>query len=116
MDEILQAQRQNAPSTFDALMPAQNDPSMYRADGSRKGAGFLGPLKFKDGRTSTELSIGANFDGAQREIPSLVPTLSQDEINHLLGGGAPTPSIVQKAVDHARMRMQQGLPVFKGDK
>ena len=93
-------------------MPPVKDRSWYREDGSQKGQGFLGPLKFHDGRTSSELSIGVNIDGNEVEIPSLVPTLSKDEIDHLLGGGAPTAEIVDKAVSHARMRMQQGLPVF----
>ena len=88
------------------------DPSWYRQDGGRKGNGFLGPLKFHDGKTSTELSIGVNLGGKQMEIPSLVPTLSPQEIQHLLGGGQMTDSIVQKAVAHARMRMQQGLSPF----
>ena len=98
------------------MPPAQVDPSFdpswYRADGSRKGRGFLGPLPTHDGRTATEISIGVGVDGKQMEIPSLVPTLSQEEIKHLLGGGAPTDAIVGKAIDHARMRMRQGLPVF----
>ena len=88
------------------------DPSWFRADGSKKGNGFLGPLKFHDGRTSTELSIGVNIGGRKVEIPALVPTLSKEQIDHLLAGNAPTDGIVEKAIEHARMRTQQGLPVF----
>lgn len=112
VDDILMAQSRKAPSTVDALMAPGTDPSWKRTDGSQKGMGFLGPLRAKDGRTSTELSIGVNFDGKEQEIPSLVPTLSQDEINHMLGGNAPTDAIVDKAVEHARMRMKQGKPVY----
>lgn len=89
-----------------------------RQDGTRKGQGFLGPLRFHDGRTSTELSVGVNLDGKDMEIPTLVPTLSPNEIQHLLRGGTldkgnpVADSIVQKAMDHARMRMQGKLPVF----
>jgi hypothetical protein len=95
-----------------ASQPNPNDPSWYRQDGTLKGMGFMGPLKFKDGRTSTELSIGVNLGGKQTEIPSLVPTLSQQEIDHLLSGGRPTPEIVNKAVEHALQRQRAGLPVF----
>lgn len=100
------------PAPVGALAQAQVDPSWLRPDGTRKGQGFLGPLKFKDGRTSTELSIGVNLNGKETEIPSLVPTLTPAEIQHLLNGGEPHEGIVQKAVDHAKMRMQRGLPVF----
>lgn len=98
-----------------AAQDPQVDPSWYRKDGSRKGAGFLGPLQYKGpgGGTSTELSIGVNLGGKEMEIPSLVPTLSPQEINQLLRGGMMSDVIVQKAVEHARQRMQQGLPVFK---
>ena len=93
-------------------MTPNNDPSWYREDGSKKGRGFFGLLPFKDGRTSSELSIGVNMDGKEIQIPSLVPTLAPEEIQHLLQGGQMTPQIVQKAVDHARQRMLQGLSPF----
>lgn len=95
-------------------MAPGTDPSWKRSDGSQKGMGFLGPLKFKDGSTSTELSIGVNLDGTEQEIPSLVPTLNQAEIAHMLGGNAPTDAIVNKAIEHARMRLKAGKPVFAG--
>lgn len=103
---------------FDSLMPpavqdAAVDPSWYRASGQRKGSGFLGSLTRPDGKVSSELSIGVNLDGKEMEIPSMVPTLTPDEVKHLLNGGEMTPQIVDKAVSHARMRMGQGLPVFK---
>ena len=95
-----------------AIIGGAVDPSMYRKDGSMKGKGFLGILSRPDKAVSTELSIGVDIDGKEMEIPSLVPTLTKQEVDHLLGGGEMTDAIVQKAVDHARMRMQQGLPVF----
>jgi len=80
----------------------------------QKGLGFLGSLPTTDGtgRTSTELSIGVNFDGKETEIPSLVPTLNQSEIDFLLAGNKPTKAIVDKAVEHAKTRMSQGKNVF----
>lgn len=105
-----------APTPADQNLPAPaSDPSWYREDGSKKGQGFLGALKFHDGSISTELSIGVNVDGAEMEIPSLVPTLTPEEIAHLLAGGEPTDEIVKKAVDHAILRKGQGKSVWAGD-
>jgi len=83
-----------------------------RSDGSPKGPGFMGTLQRPDGSVSTELSIGVNLDGKETEIPSLVPTLTKQETNHLLSGGQPTPEIVQKAVQHARQRISLGKSPF----
>lgn len=83
-----------------------------RADGTPKGSGFLGELKRPDGGVSTELSIGVEFDGKEREIPALVPTLTKGEIDHLLSGGEPTEAIVDKAVAHAKGRLKAGKSVF----
>lgn len=93
-------------------IPDGVDPSWYRNDGTRKGMGFLGPLRGKDGRTTTELSIGVNLGGKEMDIPSIVPTLHPLEVQHLLNGGDMTDAIVQKAVDHAQMRMKQGKSPF----
>ena len=84
-----------------------------RVDGTMKGSGFLGPIKMDDGRTMTELSIGVEFDGKETLIPAIVPTLTEKEINHLKGGGKITDEIFQKAVDHAKQRMSNGLSPFK---
>jgi len=83
-----------------------------RADGTQKGKGFWGELQGAEGKPSTELSIGVNFDGKETEIPTLVPTLTQQEIDYLLGGGKPTLEIVDKAVEHARQRIFQGKSPF----
>ncbi|OPY89017.1 MAG: hypothetical protein A4E71_00097 [Smithella sp. PtaU1.Bin162] len=83
-----------------------------RTDGTKKGKGFLGELKRRDGKVSTELSIGVTFDGKETEIPTLVPTLSKDEINYLLEGGEPTKAIIRKAVDHAKKRIASGKSPF----
>lgn len=83
-----------------------------RSDGSHKGPGFLGELKRPDGRVSTELSVGVEFDGQEREIPLLVPSLSQREIDLLLAGEEPTDKIMDKAVAHARKRIAAGKSPF----
>lgn len=78
----------------------------------KKGEGFLGVLDRPDGGVSTELSIGVNFDGKEREIPTLVPTLTNQEVQHLIGGGKPTEGIIAKAVTHARERISEGKNPF----
>ena len=83
-----------------------------REDGTEKGEGYFGALKRPDGRVSTELSIGVNLDGKEVEIPALVPTLSKDEIDYLLNDGKPTDEIIQKAVDHAKLRISEGKSPF----
>ncbi len=101
------------------LAQALAGPSWLRADGTQKGMGFLGPLPSIDPRTggdatSTEISIGLNLGGKEVSIPTLVPTLNQDELNLLLSGGRPTQQIVDKAVQHYQERQRRGLPAFAG--
>lgn len=86
-----------------------------RADGTQKGPGFMGEIKTPDGGVSTEISIGVELDGKETEIPTLVPTLTKDEITYLVGGGTPTDAIVKKAVDHAKKRIEKGLSPFKSE-
>lgn len=83
-----------------------------RADGTPKGNGFLGPLQTKDGRVSTEISIGVQIDGKEVEIPTLVPGLTKKEIDSLLAGERPSDAIVDKAVEHAKKRMAAGKSPF----
>lgn len=103
---------QQAGALTSFMPPAQPVPYGLREDGTPKGNGFFGMLPHSNGNRSSELSIGVNFDGKEHLIPSLVPTLSREEINHLLGGNAMTDAIVSKAVEHARQRMMAGLPVW----
>ena len=97
---------------------------MYRRDGSIKSAqGFLGPVEnLETGKTMTELSIDLEMDGKNVQIPTMVPTLTAEEIKTLQsqnweGRAKELPrSIVRKAVDHARKRMDAGLnPFYKDD-
>lgn len=84
-----------------------------RQDGTPKGAGYFGeiPHPGKPGQFSTELSIGVNMDGKDAQIPLLVPTLTKQEIDAVIAGKE-NNGIVQKAVDHAKKRMQQGKSPF----
>ena len=95
-------------------MPSHVD-TQHRADGSLKGPGFLGALRRPDGRVSSELSVGVNVDGREIEIPLLVPTLSKEEVDHLLQmdlGTSPPDQIVRKAVEFALQRRDQGKSYF----
>ena len=92
-----------------------------RQDDSEKGMGYLGPMKRADGGISTEISIGTNIDGKEVDVPLMVPTLDTKEIKYLLNTPVKSDSffsnmpqtIIQKAVDHANMRMKMGKSPFK---
>ncbi len=90
-------------------------PDQIRNDGTRKGGGYLGVIPDATGRPMTEFSIGVNMDGKEIEIPTLVPTLDAAEIEYLrsMKPGTMIPlRIRQKAVDHAKSRMSQGMSPF----
>ena len=101
------------------------DPNSRRADGSIKSArGYLGPIKnLVQGGTMTEVSIDTEVDGyGEIQIPTMVPTLTKDEINILanmqLEGNAKNipKSIINKAKKHAKQRLDNGLNPFYQDK
>ena len=90
-----------------------------RADGTPKGTGFFGELAVQGGGVATEYSIGVEFDGKETEIPTLVPTLTKDELNLMVKDIIPNnkdvpKAIVKKAIDHAKQRMKQGKSPFAG--
>jgi hypothetical protein len=86
-----------------------------RVDGTEKGSGWLGELKMKDGsnRIMTEFSAGFEVNGKEVEMPTIVPTLSEEELNHLLQGGKPTKQIYDKAYKHGMERIKSGESPFK---
>lgn len=92
-----------------------------REDGTPKGAGYFGEVSRPRGGFSTELSIGINFDGKERLIPLIVPTLTKKELTELVTKDADPKnvpqSILDKAVAHARKRIAAGKSPFadKGD-
>lgn len=102
--------------TAERELGARMTDDTIRADGTKKGTGFLGPLKRPDGMTMTEYSVGVNIDGKDVEIPTLVPTLTQDEINLLLNlpdGDKPPRAIIDKAIKHARDRIKNNKSPFQ---
>ncbi len=91
-----------------------------RPDGSAKGDGFLGVLQLPGGGVATEFSVGVQLEskgGAETDIPTLVPTLTKQEIDLMINDIIPNqkevpPKILQKAVDHANKRVREGKSVF----
>lgn len=98
----------------DAAAPDNTDFGFgQRHDGTNKGMGFMGEVRRKDGKGfSTELSIGVTIDGKHLEIPAMVPTLTQKELDSIVNDGPLTDAIVEKAVAHARQRLADGKSPF----
>jgi hypothetical protein len=102
-----------APGTFDK----SNWGKRY-GSGEEKGRGFLGVLGRPDGDESSEISIGVPINGKETEVPSMVPTLSQQEREQLLGlreGQRMPQPIINKATDFAKQRLAAGLSPFASD-
>jgi hypothetical protein len=97
-----------------------------RPDGSKKGPGYLGPIKTEDGKqTITELSIGLPIrqkDGSyiEMDVPTMVPTLTRQELDFLRANSENLPrpgnpvmdSIARKAAEHAEQRISEGHSPF----
>lgn len=92
-----------------------------RPDGSEKGYGFLGEFKLPNGKTASEYSIAdseklKDEKGNYLDYPSLVPTLTKDEVKQVLDAahknGKVSDNIKTKAEAYALERKKQGLPLF----
>ncbi len=94
-----------------------------RIDGSKKGKGYFGEIKRPDGSVMTEVSIGVGINGKETQIPLIVPTLTKQEMDYLRRSNINSPrfmskmppSIIDKAVDHAVGRMQEGKSPFASE-
>lgn len=75
---------------------------------SMKGKGYFGLLPSDEG-FSTEISA---TDESGRSYPTLVPTLTQEEVNYLLQGNMPTDDIYRKAEMWANSRQAAGMSPF----
>ncbi len=92
-----------------------------RPDGTKKGLGWLGPLKRPDGRMSTEITFDVHLDGKKVYMPLMVPTLTKQELDAILQLDEKDPDffkklppgVEDKAVEHAIQRLRQGLSPFK---
>lgn len=90
-----------------------------REDGTMKGQGFFGPLQHSSGRGATELSVSegppASFPYTHKDeilYPSMVPTLSREELETMMAGDRFPKSIYDKSYAHARGRLAQGKSPF----
>jgi hypothetical protein len=92
-----------------------------RPDGTPKGAGFFGELPLKGGKgIATEYSMSnsdVQVNGKSVDFPSLVPTLSKEQLDLMVNDIIPNhkkipKDIAMKATDFARHRLEQGLPLF----
>lgn len=98
------------------------DYGMRHGGAGKKYTGWLGEQKRIDGKgVSTEISIGVGINGKETEIPLMVPGLSDKELYFLLSvdpssekfGRDLPKEIINKAIDHATMRINQGKSPFK---
>jgi hypothetical protein len=93
-----------------------------RPDKTAKGSGYFGEIKRPDGNVMTEISIGVGLNGKETLIPLVVPTLNKSELNYLMRSDPQSQmfmekmprSIMDKAVDHAVMRMKENKSPFAG--
>lgn len=83
-----------------------------------KGQGFLGPLQRPDGGVMSEYSVGMNVGGHETELPSIVPTLTREELLAILQSqeGTQLPaSVFQKARAYAEQRLKNGQSPFAAE-
>ncbi len=93
-----------------------------RPDKTPKGAGYFGEIKRPDGKVMTEITVGVGIEGKEVNIPLIVPTLNKNELNYLMRNNPKSkmfmekmpPSIMDKAVDHAVMRMKEDKSPYAG--
>jgi hypothetical protein len=87
-----------------------------RQDGTNKGKGYFGEIPLKGGGVATEYTVGINIDGKDRDVPTLVPTLTKKEYDQVLeaagGKGKLSDAIVEKAAAYARKRIKDGKSPF----
>ena len=90
------------------------EPYGLREDKTPKGRGYFGPLKMTDGsgKVMTEYSITFDVDGKNILMPSIVPTLTEDEVKYLLTGKKITPEITRKAYEWGMKRIKEGKSPF----
>lgn len=84
-----------------------------RADGTKKGKGFLGEIKTKDGKVMTEKTTSVDFGLGEMNIPLIVNGLTKEEIDILSNNKKPTEVMLDKAVNHAKKRMSEGQSPYE---
>lgn len=107
------------PKTGLVASAARVRPDEIREDNTLKAQGYFGPLQHSSGKMSTELSVGegvptsrAFTDRGDILYPSIVPTMSKEQLDTALSGGEYTPEMYDVAYKHARSRLAQGKSPF----
>jgi len=90
-----------------------------RNDGTKKGKGWLGVIDLGGGNVATEYSTQSDavkVNGQRVDFPTLVPTLTPEEIETMkkvISNKSEIPeSIMQKAIEHARKQISANKPIF----
>ena len=96
--------------TYSTAMPDYG----LREDGTRKGRGYFGEIDMGNGDYMTEKSVGVNINDQEMLIPTIVPTLTREEVDFMVSGGDPreNDTIMNKAVEHARKRLANNQSPF----
>ena len=107
--------------SWEYLKKRSNEPvasagDMVREDGTTKSdTGYLGAIKSNTGKDMTEFSVGVEIEGKETLIPTLVPGLTDEEIEILKDEPDPKDipeTIMKKAVDHAKKQIKEDKPIF----
>ena len=89
---------------------------MFRGDGSVKGSGWQGVFTNAKGQNVTEYTVGVEIDGKEYDIPSIVPSLSTEEIASVLkaseDGSPVSEQVMEKAVGWAKSMLKIGHSFF----
>lgn len=89
---------------------------MLRGDGSVKGSGWHGTFKNAKGQDVTEYTVGVEIGGKEYEIPTIVPSLSTEEIASVLkaseDGSPVSEQVMEKAVDWAKNMLKNDRSFF----
>lgn len=85
--------------------------------GEPKSTGWLGTFRTPDGGVTSEYSTGVEIDGKETEIPTLVPGLSQQQIDRMVNDIIPNQKkvpedILRIAEAHAREQIAAGKSPF----
>jgi hypothetical protein len=101
--------------------PAKKDYGA-RPDGSKKSKGWVGEIYLENGDVATEFSTQSDavkVNGKRIDFPTLVPTLTPEELDAMkkviATNGAIPEGVMQKAIQHARKRLSENKSVFAED-
>ena len=83
----------------------------HQSDQGCKGEGFLGTVPDQAGNPMTEYTTGVEMNGKETDIPTLVPTLTREQVQQIRNYQV-DEGIQRKALAHALQRMKAGRSVY----